>query len=239
MKKLLLPILVMTVIASSCDTHHEDIGPSFEVELLVIPGGPSILNPSQVIGKSVEDVKLLSGSRANIGDIDLVTDYNFIRYLPKPSFQDGGDSFFITIVDKQGESHSGLVKARMLSTTECSDNGIFDFIQVKVGQSFEIDLLANDVFCGGPVNISSGSVNIYALSVPSETATNNLNIHLNLVNETVTLTYTAPKDVIGKIEFIYEVGINAHGPMRDTNGNIIVSSFNKYVIAQATIEIVE
>ncbi len=244
MKRKLLPVFVCALVFAGCDIHRADVGPDFEAEILVVPGGPTIWNPSVALGSGAFGTTVVSGQNAEKGDIDLVTDFQYLRYQPSASFTDGTDAFSIDVVASDGSARRGTISVRTLETTDCSDAGIFDYAQVKQGEFIEIDLLANDFFCGGPANLTSGGVRQVVLNAPSDDATETLSINISGVDETVTITFTAPEDVTGTIDLIYEVGINGnfnnHGtPSTDANGNFIVENFDKYIVAQATIEIVE
>ncbi len=220
-----------------CDDFRQDVKPTYDLEVLALPGVPSILTPAMVVaGLDSFDIATLA-----IKGSAEVLDKRFVRYNPDSQFNTGSDAFSLDVIDENGTKKTVNVLMKMRNVEDCHSGGVFDFIEVKQGESIEIDLLANDVFCGGPPNINSGGVSSAILSSPSPTAGETLSINLNVGTETVNITFTAPTDVTGKIEFVYEVGINtsaANGPLSDKNG-LIPSAFETYLVAQATIMIIE
>lgn len=254
----------------SCDTQNPDVIPAtnLNIEVATVPGGPAVINPSEIFGSSnFESVKFLNNPVK--GTTGFFTDKNFIRYIPDTDFSEGDDSFALTFYDGIGNDFTATVNVRMRQAAECSDNGIFDYIKAKSGESFAIDLLDNDVFCGGPQDIRSGGVSNYDITVPegsgwfgiflisgsitqldvdnreegeSKEALQRLLDNVGEISEGVYLLYEAPNDTFtGTIEFLYEVGINGTHPGVDlTDENgLIPSAFETYIVAQATIEISE
>jgi len=236
--KFLTALIMIGLLA--CDDHNSDLGPVFDLEVVTIPNAPAMINPAAITGTSFNDVQFTE--QPGKGQLEVVTERNFVKYIPNGSFIGGNDIFQLEVVGKDGETTTTRINVRILQANECSDGGIFDYIKVEPGEDFVIDLLANDVFCGGFSDITSGGISMYDLSVPEGAGV--AGIHLDGVNEEVTLSYTSPDDQFtGTIEFVYEVGINGpgavpSGSLSDEDG-LNPNAYEKYIIAQATIEIAE
>lgn len=250
MKALKLTI-ILAIGLISCDDHNSDLQPTLNLdfEVVTVPNSPSILNPFQVIDGTFSDVEILTTPAR--GDMGFITDRSLIKYTPNTTFADGTDEFTVKFTDHHGQDQIANIDVRMRRNDECGTSGIFDFVQVRKGEDFEIDLLDNDTFCGGPGNITSGAVSITDIIVPDGAGVHN--IFLNSANfspegddDQVLLSYTAPNDEFtGTIEFVYEVGINGEfrnhdvNPIDEINGGLIPEAFDTYVIALARIQIVD
>lgn len=242
MKKLLLTLSIGTCfVISGCDNHEDDsILETIEYEMLVLPGSPNILDP-KVIDGSLSDLKIVS--EPSKGDVESIGDNRFIRYTPNLDFNSGDDSFFVDFTNQQNKIVKSKINFKIQETQDCSINtGVFDYIEVKPGESFKIDLLDNDLFCGNKDDdIKSAVVQLIHLDHDyTDPLVQTLTISANLVDNEITLTYDAPEDAEGIINILYRFGVNydLRNFSYDENGETIFEKNQEYLIAQATIKIV-
>ena len=175
--KFLTALIMIGLMA--CDDHNSDLGPVFDFEVVTLPNAPAVINPAAVTGTSFKNVQFTE--QPGKGLLEVVTERNFVKYLPNGSFTGGNDIFQMEVIGEDGVTKSTRINVRILQANECSDGGIFDYIKVKPGEDFVIDLLANDVFCGGFSDITSGGISMYDLSVPEGAGVAGIEIKISKV----------------------------------------------------------
>ena len=233
MKKKLL-ILSLAIAAISCDNAKDDIRPVIDVTYVTGANLPFIINPAQFTENSTSGSIVTYASQ---GVSEELLDKRFIRYTPSPNFQEGEDQFTMTV---EGPNQ-GPVDVRV--TTEVNDNScdygpVFDFIQVKKGETVTIDLLANDFFCGQEYP-GSGGISNYELKSDFDNS-DFVEFHIGGGGSSRANMIIRAPETTGTVTFIYEVGL---GIIDDSVPNSPVglnpSRYDVYLIAQATIEIVD
>ncbi len=239
-------IVLLSTSFFSCDDHNSDALNlrTVELDLITIPNGPAILNPLSVLEANLQRAQFVSEPASGLAE--LINQSSLIRYSPDDSFMEGSDLFTVDLTDQEGQRVATKVNIRMMdsnSPSQCSSafGGVFDYIRMRPGESIQINLLENDVFCGGPGISSSSATSMIVLTADEVIAVSgepNIQIGPGAFAQ---LTYTAPEDFTGTIDFIYELGMN--GPNSNQGPRIVGNmlnpqAFDTYVIAQATIEVV-
>lgn len=251
MKAKLLSFLALVFLVLACNNATDDVHPILEIKLETGPNIPFLINPDALIGRSADDLQLIASPARGIAD-DLV-EGKFLKYTPGVDFEEGEDHFDLNIKDADGNEQLVNVVVKVTSNT-CNYGPAFDHIQVRTGESITEDLLANDFFCGQIPTFSnplfpSGAISFHLVS--SDYA-NGLGDYfegtLDLFNNKMDATIHAP-DTPGIIKIIYEVGLDVRPEFRGgipsspdflkEGGGLIPRAFEHYLVAEATIEIID
>ncbi len=240
MNRLFFTLMLAGACIVSCDTAHEDSAPQqISLDVYAAPQSPAIIRPSRLLGASSTSFEI--AGRPSRGSVERIGERNFLRYTPNEDFLSGDDRYSLQLLDTDGNEHGAIVNVRMLEPGSCTTNGVFEYIPVKRGESISLDLLDNEFFCGLGFNLTSAAVSVEMIYTDPDFGDNDVNIALALDRNEVVLEYTAPEDASGKVEFIYELGVNSDNANSDVflDGTSDPSLFEKFVVAQVTVEIVE
>lgn len=237
-------MLALAVLA--CNKSSDDVRPTIDVQFETGPDIPFIINPDVLIGTASNGQDfIVSPTR---GSADVVADGKFMRYRPGIDFLEGEDQFELKVRDLEGNLKNVNVTVRV-TDNPCNYNPAFDSLFVSTGESREIDLLANDFFCGQFPQHDPFAVGTQAaVSLQSVSSTyvgsllDSLDVALSTINNEAKLTVNAPNDP-GEIRLIYEIGFVAKPGFRFDNkwqkpgGGLLPQAFEYYLTSEATIRI--
>lgn len=251
MKTRFLTFLALAFLALACNNATDDVHPILETELETGPNIPFLINPDALIEGTASTFQLTTSPARGVMD-DLVQ-RKFLKYTPGADFEDGEDGFELTIRDTNGNERLVEVKVRV-TDNPCNYGPAFDHIRLRTGESITQDLLANDFFCGQVPTFAdprspSGAVSFHMVSSDySDGLGDSFEAFFDLFNNQVDATIHAP-DTPGVIKIIYEVGFDikpeyrrnfpsSHDYLKE-GGGLIPQAFRHYMVAQATIEVVD
>ncbi|MCE7991605.1 MAG: hypothetical protein HEP71_06480 [Roseivirga sp.] len=251
MKTKFFTLLALLFLVLSCNNATDDVHPISEIKLETGPNIPFLINPDELIGRSASDLQFVQNPGRGITD-DLV-EGRFLKYTPGTDFDEGEDRFDLNIKDTDGNEHLVNVVVKV-TDNPCNYGPSFDHIQVRAGESITEDLLANDFFCGQIPTFSnpmspSGAVSFHLVSSDYANGLGDyFGANLDLFNNQVDATINAP-DTPGIIKIIYEVGFDIKPEyMRNfptsfdylkEGGGLMPKAFEHYMVAEATIEIID
>ena len=230
----LLSILMAATIFVACDVKTDET-PVYELEVVAVPGTPVILTPAQAVGSFKSAEITANGVK---GTAIVLDSARYIKYTPSPEFKIGSDHLTIEALDGNGVKKTVNVAITIKNEDDCIAGGVSEFAQVKQGRQLLIEILANDVFCKNHSNVSTIAGREAVLSAPTANAYESLSLNM-FGHGQATVTYQAPNNITGTIELIYEIGMDPKGVYVDDDGFLIPTSFDFYVLALVTIEIVE
>lgn len=231
-KKPLLPVLMIALLGS-CDMVEEDLTPK-EVSaiLFTYPEKPAIIN----LGSLSTDLNFRAGILPTLqsGTLESIANGQYLIYKPDLTFKGRQDVVVPISGTALGKTSSGWnlkldVRDPSEPTTGCTGiSGVYDYARVKQGESLNLDLLANDIFCG--VSYNGGAVADVAFEGP---ATENTVISIG-PGRSARLRYTPSPGFTGKIKLIYNLGINWLHNGENVNDEELWRNPSKYLEASTT-----
>lgn len=251
MKIKFLSFSMLLLLVLACNNATEDVHPILEIELETGPDIPFLINPDALIGRSASDLEFIqSPARGMAGGL---AEGRFLKYTPGTDFEEGEDRFDLKIIDTNGKENLVNVTVKVTGNT-CNYGPAFDHIQLRTGESVTENLLANDFFCGQLPSFThsifpTGAMGFHLVSSDYPDGLGNyFEGGLDLLNNRVNAIINAP-DTPGIIKIIYEVGFDIKpGYMSNfpsspnflkEGGGLIPHAFEHYMVAEATIEIID
>lgn len=234
LKKPLILLVVLAAITASCDIVNKDVKPrEIKATAYTYAGKPAVINLNTLAGG--EDLKATGEAKPVFGKIETLLKNKYLLYSPEQSFKGNEEDISINLTNSDNETAGILnvtIKSLDGSPSSCSASGIFDYAQIKMGSTLEVDLLDNDVFCG--VGYNGGFIRHQDIQ-------NSENALLSLgPGRLAKLTFTPPAGFTGKVRLIYDLGINWLDPKNvPASDDVLLSNPTKYVerVATALVEI--
>lgn len=249
MKTKIALYLILALTIFSCDKATEDVKPNLEVVIETGPGVPVLLSPDQLINDFARQFNFKH--LPDRGQTNKVVDGKFLKYIPDDEFVDGEDRFSLKLIDEARNEREVNVTVKV-TDDPCNYGPAFDYIEVKVGESTTIDLLANDLFCGviPPFDIVAHGRRSDVFSRHSLSSTyqgsllDSLSFFADPFKNRADLTINAPMTP-GRIEIIYEIGFVMKPEYFSGNdwmkpeGGLLPKAFEYYMLSEAIIEFVD
>jgi hypothetical protein len=226
-------VVVLAAFTASCDIVNKDVKPrEIKATAYTFAGKPAVINLNAFAGG--EDLRATGEAKPTFGKIESLLKNKYLLYTPDQSFKGNKEDVSINLTNSEGET-AGILNVTITSldgSSSCSTSGIFDYAEIKMGSTIVVDLLDNDVFCG--VGYNGGFLREQHIQ-------NSENVNLSLgPGRVAKLTFTPPVGFTGKVQFIYDLGINWLNPSDvPPSDEELLSNPTKYVerVATALVEI--
>ncbi len=227
---------------AGCDIVNEDVTPrELGTTVYAQAKKPALLNVAAIAnGKEL----IFSGNAAPaLGTFKTILDGQYVVYTPNAAFDGQRETLRLQLSEKNSKetfSNLNLTFASLGDDTPCDGlTGVYDFAQVKQGESLVLDLLDNDIFCG--IGYNGGFIGEVALD---GAGTEDFLLELG-PGRSAKFRYTPKPGYKGKFSVIYNLGINwlSPGNSHHVSHEEILANPKKYLEAFTTamveIEVVE
>lgn len=225
-------IFVLTALLSvGCDNVSDDVRPVIVIDIPVMVGGNSIVNPLELTGQIASDMQVITAPLH--GSASLVAENGFMIYTPDANLEQGEDIVSVSMTTDTGETQR--IDLRFdVNDHGCSEDITFHDIVLHDGQGLN-DILAYTGNCGVPTTINSMSMAYHQISGPGNFAS-----FFPGQSGQVFLQFQDPNNVQpGRMEFVVEMGFNSPGGERFINGRLNPEAFDTYSLSHLVIEIVD
>ena len=227
-----LPILTLaTLLLVGCDKVSDDVRPPRTIEVPVMAGRNTIVNPLELTGQVASDMRVITGPLH--GNTDLVAENGFLIYTPNHDLEQGEDLVTVTMTNAEGEEE--VINLRFdVNDHACGDDMTFEEIVLHDGHGLN-DILSHLGNCGLPSNINSMSMAYHQIAGPG-----NFVSFFAGQNGQVYLQFQNPDNLVpGRMEFVMEMGLNSPGGERFIDGRLNPEAFDIYSLSHLVIEITD
>jgi hypothetical protein len=197
--------LILLLIGSfSCDIVKDEPTPNLKATAFTFANKPAVFNIASI--SSGRNFVATTQTSPQYGTIETIFDGKYLIYKPNSSFLGQIEKLPVTL-SEVGTSNVTNLNIVFRSLDEQPGNcqslsGIYDYAQIKQGESLTLDLLNNDVFCN--IEYNGGIIREVVLE---GVQTEDFVLALG-PGRLAEFRYTPAPGFTGKIKVIYNLGIN-------------------------------
>jgi hypothetical protein len=198
-----LPVLLLMGVG--CDLVTKDTAPQLESTVYTLDAKPMVFNVNTISGG--RDLVIKKAGTSSNGSFEMFQDGKYLLFRPNASFSGSQERVSVELVDRSTSkifSELDLTLQSLNSQASCREaSGIYDYLQIKKGETVELDLLDNDIFC----NVAYNGGFISEIPIEEGADTNDFLLTLG-PGRKAKLQYTPRPGFTGRVKIMYNLGIN-------------------------------